>query len=100
LSKRICRIQIRIRRQRKEFRAGSFDAGAKSRSRIDSDVMAFGYQDPRDREHWIEMTSQRRGSDKNLHGIHSPIAEQAAPAPGGCLDVKEWRHAATLLLQP
>src|SRR5947209_6128386 len=66
---RICRIEIRIGWQRKEFRAATFDAGAKSRSRIDGNFMVFGHQNPRYCEHWIQVASRWCRSDKNLHRI-------------------------------
>ena len=67
----ICRIEIRFRRQRKELRTGSFDAGAKSRSRIDGDLMTVGHQNPSDREHWVHVAGRWRRSDKNFHVIFS-----------------------------
>ena len=98
---RIRQVEIRFGWQRKEFGAGGFDAGAKRRSRVDGDVVVFGHQNPRYREHWIQVAVHRHRSDKNLHRIHPPNCRARRGSwRRGCFDCERgWGDPVTSRLQ-
>lgn len=64
----VVRIEVRALGKRKEPDAVGFDAGTKGGACHKGNLVAFGSQDLRDRQQWIEMARRRRRSDKNLHG--------------------------------
>ena len=70
-------IEICVALKRNEFRSAVFDSVAERAAGQESDLVAFGAQNTRDRKQRIDMAGRRRRSDKNFHDIGPLIADEA-----------------------
>ena len=59
-------IEICVALKRNEFRSAVFDSVAERAAGQESDLVAFGEQNTRDRKQRIDMARRRRRSDKNF----------------------------------
>ena len=71
-------IEICAPPKRNEFRSAVFDLVAERAPGQESDLVAIGEQNARDRKQRIDMARRRRRSDKNLHDIGPLIADKRA----------------------